>query len=894
MDIIPKYNIYIQQIYKDLINSKKEIDNFDLAKIFEYFCAIQLSDKYKQQFYEYNDIDPNFKEDNKLTRNDTGIDLCNLIDIIVQCKLRKDSLSWFECTSFFASQNMFDLDTKKIIIRWPNLIIARNKESKLSHNLKQKQDLFTDITFSRNEIISYCDNLLKNPVKLKQKKEVKFKLRDYQIEAIKIINDNENSVICLPTGCGKNVIMIYSMDVKKRYLILVPRIILMDQFKDELIKHKPELKNKIQTIGDNSNDYDKKKTITICVYNSIKLIEKYCNTFDKIFIDEAHHINNPEIYEDGENKSEDDNESIIQDDSEDDDNESIIQDDSEDDEKDSIIEDDSEDEIKNTSGYNKIIKDLSKYKNNIYLSATIDKIDGFAYYNKDIRNMIDNKYLSDYTINIPIFSDDPTNRNICEHLINNYRNIIIYCNSQKEGKIINDLLNSIRKGCSKYIDCTTTKTKRNDIIDSYKNDKIAFLVNVRILVEGFDAPITKGVCFIHLPSSKTTIIQIIGRALRLHPLKTFANIILPFSSKDDESNINKFLKILASNDTRIKKSYERKIDGGYISIEKIKCNDLVDNNIEFRYEMIYDSMGVITNAKEIWLKKLEMVKEYIDKYEKRPTRYDENKNIKILGKWITDQLSNYNKHKKIMKNREIRIVFEKFLDNYKKYFLSNKEEWILKLKEVINYIEKYNKRPTEIDNDYNIKILGRWLVMQFINHRKNIYIMKDKDIRKQWDNFINNYKNYFLSDNEKWIINYNKLIIFIEKYNKRPTSISKNYEEKSLGIWFDRQTKLYKEKKYIMKDPIIYNKWKELIKKYGTFSINDKFDITFNNLIIFIETNNRRPIRNSKNKTEKHLNIWLSNQINNYKNKNQSMSTEDRQNKWKKFIEDPKFSIYFN
>jgi len=590
MDIIPKYNIYIQQIYKDLIDSKKDLDNNDLAKIFEYYCAIQLSDKYKQKFYEYNDIDPNFKEDNKLTRNDTGIDLCNLIDTIVQCKLRKDNLNWYECTSFFASQNMFDSDTKKIIIRWSNLTIARNKESKLSHNLKQKQELFNDITFSRNEIISYCDNLLKNPVKIKKEKQEKFKLRDYQIEAIKIINDNENSVICLPTGCGKNVIMIYSMDVKKRYLILVPRIILMEQFKNELIKHKPEFKNNIQTIGDDNNEYDKKKTITICVYNSIHLIEKYCDTFDKIFIDEAHHINNPEIYEDDRNNNDNNSE---------DDNESNIQDDSEDDEKDSIIQDDSEDEIKNTSGYNKIIKELNKYKNNVYLSATIDKIDGFAYYNKDIRNMIDNKYLSDYTINIPIFSDDPTNRNICEHLINNYRNIIVYCNSQKEGKIINDLLNSIRKGCSKYIDCTTSKTKRNDIIDSYKNDKIAFLVNVRILVEGFDAPITKGVCFIHLPSSKTTIIQIIGRALRLHPLKTFANIILPFSSKDDESNINKFLKILANNDTRIKKSYENKIDGGYISIEKIKCNDLVDDKIEFRYEMIYDSMGMQLVARNL-------------------------------------------------------------------------------------------------------------------------------------------------------------------------------------------------------------------------------------------------------------------------------------------------------
>ena len=88
-----------------------------------------------------------------------------------------------------------------------------------------------------------------------------------------------------------------------------------------------------------------------------------------------------------------------------------------------------------------------------------------------------------------------------------------------------------------------------------------------ILVEGFDAPITKGVCFMHMPKSKTTLIQIIGRALRKHPLKTYANIILPFSSDSDGGNICRFIKVMAKNDSYIKKSYKSKTLGGYISIE---------------------------------------------------------------------------------------------------------------------------------------------------------------------------------------------------------------------------------------------------------------------------------------------------------------------------------------
>ena len=647
---------------------------------------------------------------------------------------------------------------------------------------------------------------MKNPVKINKEKSKKFKLRDYQLEAIKTINDNDNSIICLPTGCGKNVIIIFSMNDKKRYLILVPRIILMDQFKDELIKHKPDLKNKIQTIGDNNNNYDKKKTITICVYNSVNLIEKYCDTFDKIFIDEAHHINNPEIYENKDDNNEDDN-------NEDDNNED---DNNEDNDNISIIKDDFEDEIKNTTGFNKIIKSLTKYKNNVYLSATIDNIDGFVYYKKDIRDMINSKYLSDYTIHIPIFSDDPTNKNICNHLIKNYRNIIIYCNSQKEGKKINELLNFIQKGSSKYIDCTTSRKQRNEIINNYKKDKIAFLVNVRILVEGFDAPITKGVCFIHLPSSKTTIIQIIGRALRLHPLKTFAKIILPFSSNDDEGNINNFLHILANNDKRVKKSYENKVNGGYIAIEKIDC-DNGNDNIEYRYEMIYNKMGIVINSVELWKKRLQIVKDYIDKYEKRPSSSNNDKNIKSLYTWINRQIYIYKTKKYIMNNKEIKLLWEEFIEKYKIYFISNKEIWVFKLNDIKKYINENNKRPSSHDKNNNIKSLGYWLLDQAINYKNNIEIMKDKEIRLLWEKFIEIYNKFFISKEDEWKLNIKKVESYIKENNKKPSRSNNDSNIKMLGNWISTQLKNYKKYVEIMKNDDIRKLWEEFIEKYKEY-----------------------------------------------------------------------------
>jgi len=404
--------------------------------------------------------------------------------------------------------------------------------------------------------------------------------------------------------------------------------------------------------------------------------------------------------------------------------------------------------------------------------------------------MIDNKYLCDYTIHIPIFSDDPSNKNICEHLLRNYRNIIIYCNSQKEGKKINELLNTLQKDCSEYIDCKTSRTKRDKIIKSYKEGEISFLVNVRILVEGFDAPITKGVCFIHLPSSKTTIIQIIGRALRLHLLKTYANIILPFSSKDDKTNINKFLKILAQNDKRIKKSYESQIEGGYISIEKIKDeeDDTENKDIEFRYDMIYDSMGILQNGEEIWMKRLEDVKKYIDENGKKPSSYDINKNIKSHGQWIKTQQKNYKYNQFNMKNIKIKNIWIKFMNDYKKYIKDNIELWFDNLKQVIEYINiNFNLPSSYKDENYIIYKIGNWVKRQKIYYKNNNGTMKNNEIKKAWKDFINNYKIYFISDEQHWNNKLNELTNFVKKNNKIPSKHDNNNDIRSLCYWMEHQ-----------------------------------------------------------------------------------------------------------
>ena len=277
------YNNLLYYRFRDLISSGKNINElnfYDLSKIFEYYSCILLTKEYKDLFFHYDDISPDYKENNFMSINDTGIDICNLNDTIVQCKLRKKYLNWNDCSTFFASQNIYCNLLNKTIIKWNNLIITRNDDCLLSINLLYQKNRFIDKTYNIKELIKYISNI-KEPVINNNDKNIQ--LRDYQIECIDLIKNNEkNIIISLPTGTGKNIIIINSLNNTDKYLILVNRCILMYQLYDEIIKYFPKMKNTIQLIGDTNNNFNIDKNITICIYNSIINIKEHLHIFKKI------------------------------------------------------------------------------------------------------------------------------------------------------------------------------------------------------------------------------------------------------------------------------------------------------------------------------------------------------------------------------------------------------------------------------------------------------------------------------------------------------------------------------------------------------------------------------------------------------------------------------------
>jgi hypothetical protein len=404
-----------------------------------------------------------------------------------------------------------------------------------------------------------------------------------------------------------------------------------------------------------------------------------------------------------------------------------------------------------------------------------------------------------------------------------------------------------------------------------------------------------------LPSSSTTLIQIIGRALRLDPKrgKTIAKVILPFSKKEDEKAISNFNKVMAKNDSRIRQSYDNKKLGGYFNIENIfddeeNIEDLdLMEELDLKYELIFDKMGTLKNSEEIWMNKLEEVKKYIDENKKRPTSKNKDNKIRHLGQWLSQQINHLKTRTCLMKNDIMYNKFKYFIETYKKYFLSNEEIWNNNLEKVITYIDENNKLPSSNSKDATIRTLGLWIGTQKQKLKKNIEIMKNNIIRNKFKYFIETYKEYFLLDEQIWSNILEKVINYIINNNKLPLNNDKDVKIRYLRRWIYINKHNYKTRIGLMKDDIIYNKFKNFIETYNKYLLTkeEQWNYTLEKVIKYINENNKLPSTTSKDKEIKKLGYWIGTQKKTYILRECIMKDDIIYNIFNNFLE--KYEEYF-
>jgi superfamily II DNA or RNA helicase len=260
-----------------------------------------------------------------------------------------------------------------------------------------------------------------------------------------------------------------------------------------------------------------------------------------------------------------------------------------------------------------------------------------------------------------------------------------------------------------------------------------------------------------------------------------------------------------------------------------------------------------------------------DKTKRMNLKVHTNPDIKVLWN-ITDDMC-------VLKNVCSCVIDCEVVDN-----------WYERFEELKQFIDENKRRPCGTSKDKYEKMLGCWCRYQVTNYEKNIYSMKNEKKYDSWTYFLEEYKEYFKSDDEKWYEKFEKLKEFIDEFNRRPRSDSKNIHEKKIGGWMSRQNDNYKNKNKNMNDKIKYNLWKQFLEEYDKYfkSVDELWYENFDELTKFINAYKKRPSVNTIDNLESTLGRWVNTQKHNFKNKKNSMKDIDKYDLWTQFLEDYK------
>ena len=364
----------------------------------------------------------------------------------------------------------------------------------------------------------------------------------------------------------------------------------------------------------------------------------------------------------------------------------------------------------------------------------------------------------------------------------------------------------------------------------------------------------------------------------------------------DFVNTNKTLP-----NTNSKNIYERHL-GNWIQTQQTQyinntfCVTQSERHMKW-CQFLEDYKDYFKTDEEKWNERLQELKLFINKNKKKPTQSSKNTYEKKLGNWIESQNTTYKNNSKGMSSSERCNIWSQFLEEYKQYFETDEEKWIKTLQELKQFIIKHKISPRQSGDDRTEteQILGRWLSHQKNNYKTKIHCMKDIEIYNHWTNFIEEYKQYFISQDTQWEEMLSELKTFLDINKRKPSTVSKEPNEKQIGQWLSSNQNEYIKCKQKMKEQsprrII---WSQFLEEYEEYfkSDKEKWNEKMQELKMFININKKRPSTISKITNECIIGRWCNHQSSNYKKKKDSMKDPEIYSQWTQFLEE--YKQYFD
>jgi superfamily II DNA or RNA helicase len=712
----------------------------------------------------------------------------------------------------------------------------------------------------------------------------------YQSEAVAKFKEhfesNNRGILSLPCGCGKTYTSYIISSDYSHIIILSPLREFASQNLNRFIEYGYDKNNTLLVDSDGNRDIDsikeiiknKNKLLISCTYNSMDLITECLDLFkDALFIvDEFHNLSKANI---------------------------------------------SDDE-------NHIFKLLMSDYKILFMSATpriydieyddeafdMEWLFGDVVYQMTFTDAIANKYITDYKIWLPsihenneevdkelsIYEIDNEIKNRCKFLYscianNGSRKCIVYCKDTEDMKSMIECMKTLNEFYIMDIEinsisCEDREKKRKRTLESFanNNDKIQLLFNIRILNECIDIPSCDSIYISYAPKNKITTIQRISRATRTdknNPYKV-ANIYIWCEEYEE---ILETLSSIKEYDIMFKDKIKVNAVEFYHSKED-KDIELVEND---KVLISNYTLGIKEFKVMSWEEKLDMVEEYIQENRKLPLSTDKNVMVKQLRNWISHQNKNYKKQEFNMKNKQICIKWEKFIEEYSEFFLSKEEIWQNRFNIIIQYIEDNSILPPRSSTNIEVKKMAEWIQHQKQYYKNKSSIFENQDIRLIWEQFVSKYDKYKTIE-DKWIENLQCVKDYVKLNKKLPPRDDNDDAVRKLSNWVNSQKQNYKNKTQILNNEYFYKLWDEFIHDYDNLCMDndnkpfktyqEKWFDNFDKVKNYIFQNNKLPSKHDKDDKIMKLGIWISRQNQNYRKQDDLMKYDNIRKIWDEFI----------
>jgi len=852
IDNILSNNQYLDNYLPSVYNKIK-------GDLFEIITKYMLLQEYKI-CYLYQEIPNQLKQLLNLPNQDRGIDLIcsndNINFIGIQCKWRTNinqSIKKCYVTEFLHEINNSKLkygimvsNVKRIT---PTFNKIQNLKWILNNTLSQKINKDT-----LNSILNTLSTIIKPPIK-----EIKnMELRNYQIEAVNALinNDEPNKKCIMACGTGKTIVMLEYINKKglnnKKILFLFPSLHLINQIYKNFM-----------------NKFNNKNVLCIC-----SQMDRLTLTQNEANDERAEQLLNNFIALDVEKKFTTDiniiNERLKQ-------NEIIVfctYQSSEllkDQKFDIGIYDEAHKTVNNKTFGFTLINDNCNIKERLYFTATpkyfkgpedkcismnnvqvygndiynytfkraieekyiLDfKIIGYVV-NQEIADIIEEKYIKKDNINVPknviisaiMLAEHVKQNNNCKKILT-YHNTVN--NALEYKKILDFIFNIYEINASIFtISGNTNITQREEIINEFSQVDIGIICSARVLNEGIDIPCVDTVLFVQTRSSTVDVSQCVGRAMRLYPGNEYCNIIIPihYDKLLEEHNFSSIINILTAMkeiDDKIIEYFIGKKASNKIAVKNMEYCEVIENELQVKYNIdnvigkmecrVMDSVSLGWDIKKL------LLFEYVDTLKKTPKNTTVYKNKKI-GLWLQCQKNRmHSKESDTYKRLSVNKLVKQNLDLYFNKHEINKNKVKLTFDEKLNllfeYCDKMQIEPSRETIYKNIKI-GKWFYYRKIkihNIEDAVYIKLSVNTLIK-NNIDKHLKKRELNENEQKLP-FNESLKLLFEYCEITQTIPTHetiYKNKKIGKWLRSQ-------KYNINniEDVVYIKLSsnKLVKKY--------------------------------------------------------------------------------